>query len=534
MNRRIWGLTVASTVLILTFTFLLWPLGDRKYNISVDASDVQEKSDFLASIQSNNNTDRPNILFIVVDDLGIADLSIYNGGYPPTPNIDALGSSGIVFENAYVTAPICSPSRAAMLSGRYQQRFGFEHQIRERYLRNRLEYIAFRYFIDSYPWIPVWTPDVPTKQAIDDQGIPPSEILLPEILKASGYQTALIGKWNLGEKRFPCEFGFDYQYGFYSSHSLYANKGTPGIHDQEIRGDFTDKYIWNDGRKNGHGLFRNCEKVDESGYLTDVFTGEAINYISEHKNEPFFLYLAYNAPHTPLQAPLEYLERFASEPDPVRRTYYAMVANLDDNIGRLINHMNNLGLNDSTAIFFISDNGGAEYTFTTQNGNYLGGKMTNFEGGLRVPMLFSWKGHVNPSRFDSMVSSMDIFHTIVQIAGGELPDDRTYDGVNLFPFVTGEKSTNPHDYLFWQIGYNKAIRSDECKLCINSAAADTVLYNLCDDPFESTDIHQSQPELVKKLTEMHSSWSGGMRPPLWPPMIEYHFGDNGKDYFFIH
>jgi arylsulfatase A-like enzyme len=514
--------------------FLVWPLGDRRYDISIDKDGEIVKQKNLESEAIHEDTVRPNIIFIVVDDLGLADLSLYKGGYPNTPHIDALGSEGVVFENAYVTAPMCSPSRAAMLTGRYQQRFGFEHQIRERYLSNRLEYVAFRYFIDSYPWIPVWTPNVPTKKAMDNQGIPTSEILLPELLKASGYNTALIGKWNLGENKKPCDFGFDYQFGFYSSHSLYTEKNTPGIHDQPIDGDFTDKYIWKDGRENGHAIFRNCEEVNESGYLTDVFTEEAVKYISEFQNDPFFLYLAYSAPHTPLQAPLEYMQKFASEPDPVKRTYYAMIANLDNNIGKLMNHLDNLGLDEKTLIFFISDNGGAAYTLTTQNGSYLGGKMTNFEGGLRVPFIFSWKNRIKPMRYEPMVSSMDIFQTITQIVGVELPTDRTYDGVNLWPYITGENASNPHHYLFWQIGYNKAIRSEEWKLRINSDDADTVLYNLCNDPFESTDLYRSQPDLAKQLAGIHSSWSAELAPPLWPPMIEYHFENRGKDYYFIH
>ncbi|MDZ7607263.1 MAG: sulfatase-like hydrolase/transferase [Cyclobacteriaceae bacterium] len=212
-------------------------------------------------------------------------------------------------------------------------------------------------------------------------------------------------------------------------------------------GDFTDKYIWNDARDNGHGIFRNCEKVEESGYLTDVFTEEAVTYLSEYQDEPFFLYLSYSAPHTPLQAPLEYMEKFASEPDPVKRTYYAMIANLDDNIGKLMAHLDSLGLDENTMIFFISDNGGAEYTFTTLNGSYLGGKMTNFEGGIRVPFIFSWKNRIKPIRYDPMVSSMRYFAERltkkwwVWHSPGDcgLSDARKTFCLN----VTGKKASNP-------------------------------------------------------------------------------------------
>lgn len=492
------------------------------------------KRNYLNNMEKKEQAELPNILWIVVDDLGMSDLSLYGAGYPETPAIDRLGNSGVVFNNAYVTSPVCSPSRAAMLTGRYPQRFGFQYQLHERYLRNRMEYLGFSYLVDAYPWVPKWMEEVPNEEAILQQGMPPSEILLPELLKKQGYETALIGKWHLGADslRNPCDFGFDYQFGFYASHSLYVPENTPGIHDQKVEDDFTDAHIWSGQRLGPHAIYKNCQEIEVTEYLTDRFADEAISFIETRRNLPFFLYLAFNAPHTPLQAPMADMEKFQHIEDPIKRTYYAMIANLDNNIGRVLESLQGNKNLENNLIFFISDNGGAEYTFTTDNGNYKGGKITNLEGGLKVPFIMSWKNRIRPGIFNKMVSSMDIFQTIIELTNVQLPDDRQYDGVNLLPFITEEDDGDPHEFLFWQRGFSKAIRSNEWKLCINEEEQDTVLFNIVNDSFELKDLFAQNRKTGDDLARVHQDWSKELPAPLWPSMIYYMFEDGNKTYYF--
>jgi arylsulfatase A-like enzyme len=263
-----------------------------------------------------------------VDDLGMADVSLYGEGDMSTPNIDRLGQQGVVFENAYVTSPVCAPSRAALITGRYQQRFGFEFTMHERYLRNRLEYLGFRYFVDSDPWEAKWTNKVPDEDNIHNQGLPLSEITIANVLKRQGYQTGVIGKWHLGwsEEKRPSAFGFDEQYGFFMSHSLYAPEGTDGMIDQKNEGDWTDPYIWGGQRIGPCAIYRNYVEIEETGYLTDRITDESIDFVNTHKEEPFFLWASYNVPHTPLQAPKEYVYKFLHIEDPIKRIYRAMIS----------------------------------------------------------------------------------------------------------------------------------------------------------------------------------------------------------------
>ena len=521
-------------LLIIAGAYLFWPLDSENFQIQVDQEKLASKQTFLKQIKTPASDSLPNILLIIVDDLGMADLSLYGEGYPNTPHIDALGNEGVVFQNAYVTSPVCSPSRAAIFTGRYPQRFGFEYQMHDRYLRNRLEYFGFKLFVDSAPWIPKWMSEVPDKTAIDQQGIPPSEITLPDLMKARGYRTGLVGKWHLGsdQDRSPCNFSFDYQFGFYASHSLYAYEQTHGIHDQKVPGDFTDPHIWSGQRDGPYAIYQNCEEIRVEEYLTDRFTDEAIKFISETDQDPFFLTLSYNAPHTPLQAPQSDMDRFDHIEDPIKRTYYAMIANLDDNIGRLMDHLRINELDSSTAIFLISDNGGAEYTFTTENGKYKGGKITNFEGGIKVPFMMRWEGTISPSRYNPMVSSMDIFQTVTEMTDCSLPDDRVYDGKNLLPFVKGMTDAEPHDYLYWQRGFNKAVRNADWKLMINEEVNDTLLVKIGTDQFEEKKIKDAGVEVISMLANQHTNWSNNLQKPLWPSLIYYEFWDGNNRYYF--
>ncbi len=524
-----------SILVILLLIYLLWPLKSSEFAIEFNEEALIKKIEFLNEKPDHMNENRPNILLIMADDLGVADVSLYKEGTIETPNIEKLGSEGVVFENAYVTSPICSPSRSAIFTGRYAQRYGFHFQMHDRYLKNRLEYIGFKYFMNSYPWIAKWMPAVPDEEAIEKQGLPPTEISLAELLKKYGYKTGLVGKWHLGssENNNPCAFGFDEQYGFMASHSLYAPEDTPGIINQKIDGDWTDQFIWAGQRNGPHAIYRNCEVIEEDNYLTDQITEEAIKFMDQNNSEPFFLWASYNAPHTPLQAPDYYVNKHMDIEDPVRRLHVAMINSLDDAIGRLLEHIEESGLEENTLIFFLSDNGGAEYNLTTDNGPYFGGKTTDFEGGLKVPMIMKWKNHLEEGiRYKPMVSSLDIFATSVAVAEAKIMPENPIDGINLLPFLMDSTSNYPHDYLFWQRGFSKALRSNEWKLILNEESGDTLLYDLNKDPYEKNNLSATQRKVMQELLKAHNRWSSQNNHPLWPSMIYFFSNKNGKDFYF--
>ena len=522
-------------LLAASLTCLLWPMGSPQFAIGTDEQALAEKQKYLAAPLVPDTAQRPNILLITVDDLGMADCSLYEEGNIETPQIDRLGEQGVVMENAYVTAPVCSPSRAALITGRYQHRYGYEFTMQARYLKNRLEYLAFKYVIDSDPWIPKWMSRVPDREAIRNQGLPVSELTLAEVLKKHGYKTGIIGKWHLGwgEERLPSEFGFDEQYGFFTSHSLYIPEGTERYADQKIDGDWTDPHIWSGQRKGPHAIYRNNVEVEENGYLTDRITEESIGFMEDHSEEPFFLWISYNAPHTPLQAPQEYVDRYSHIEDPVKRMYRAMVASLDDNIGRLMEYLSEQGMDRNTLVFFISDNGGAEYTLTTDNGPYEGGKNTEFEGGLKVPMIVRWTGKLPAGdRFEPMVSAMDIFTTSLSAADAEYLPGRELDGKDLLPYLTDPAAGSPHAYLFWQRGISQVTRGDRWKLMINGYSGDTLLYDLQENKYENPDVSSSYYETIRELDQAHREWAKMRREPLWPSVIYFTAIKDGKRYYF--
>jgi len=510
--------------------YLLWPLKSDDFEINWDKDALKEKQKFLSSInRAGSNDSLPNVLLIIADDLGVNDISFFGHGKVSTPNIDGIGKSGIAFEQAYTASPLCSPSRASLLTGKYPQRFGFEFQMHDRYLTNRLEYFVFRYFISGGIWQAKSMEKVPRRKDIERQGIPPSQVTIAELVKARGYATALIGKWHVGwqSENMPLNLGFDQQYGFFDAHTLYAPIGTEGITDQRIEKDFTDKYNWKLGRKGWHGIFRNYQPIEESEHLTDAITRESISYIRENNSRPFFLTVAYNAPHTPLQAPDRYVEMFKDEPDPIKRVYYAMIKQLDDDIGKLLNELNAQGLLDNTLIIFLSDNGGATYTYTTDNGPLRGGKITDFEGGIRIPMFMSWPGKIQPgSRYDAPVITMDIFTTIAGATGIALPPDNDTDGSDLFRYINND-SLVPHEHLYWQRGASRAVRSGDWKAIWNEEFGDTLLYNLKTDPNEDSDQFSQNKDLARNLVRIHSDWSDRLPAPLWPPVMW--FGENIGD-----
>ena len=422
---------------------------------------------------------KPNILFIVGDDMGYADVGFHGCKDIPTPNLDALAASGARFTNGYVSGPYCSPTRAGLLTGRYQTRFGHE-----------------------------FNPG-------GGGGLPVTETTIANRLKSAGYATGAVGKWHLGaeEGMQPQKRGFDEFFGFLAGAHSYFDVS---------------------------GILRGTEPVKELDYTTDAFGREAEAFIEKHKGEAWFLYLAFNAVHTPMHATDDRLAKFPDIKDKQRQTYDAMMLAMDDAIGKVRKKLADTGLEKNTFVMFISDNGGPTMPGVTINGSrndpLRGSKRSTLEGGVRVPFVVSWSGHVKPGVYEQPAIQLDLHATALAAAGVETKPEWKLDGVNLLPFLSGEKSGAPHDALYWRFGQQTAIRMGDYKLVRYDGAADSVaterkgkgeggknsgklvgpvLYNLKDDLHETKDLSAEMPDKVKELQAKWDEWNKSNVPPLW-------------------
>lgn len=414
---------------------------------------------------------KPNIIVILSDDAGYIDFGCYGGEQIPTPNIDAISANGVQFSDAYVTASVCAPSRAGLITGRYQQRFGFEQN-------------------------PSGEPAPGFTRA--DMGIDPDQTTMASMLKDNGYRTLAVGKWHLGneEKHYPLNRGFDAFYGFLAGHRSYF--GYPGARSRE------------------EALMDNRQEVPEDSitYLTDMFTNRAIAFMEEKKEQPFFIYLAYNAVHTPMDAKKEDWNKFASIADTGRRTYAAMMSSLDQNVGRVLAALKKNGLEENTLIYFLNDNGGATTNFS-DNGPLRGMKGSDWEGGLRVAMMMQWPGHVPAGAvYGHPVSSLDIFATSLAAAGGDTAALKNKDGVNLLPYINGTVKDVPHQALYWRRGVAAAVREGNWKL-IRVETNPILLFDLKNDLSETKNVAEKNPAVVKHLLAKLSEWEKGLSAQHW-------------------
>ncbi|NNC95142.1 MAG: sulfatase-like hydrolase/transferase [Chitinophagales bacterium] len=532
MNKSIRYFALVTTILLLIYGF--WPLYSDEYQITFDQEKTKQKESFIENASSSNENP-PNIVLIVADDLGKTDISFYGNKNVNTKHIDGIAHSGISFDEAYVSSAVCSPSRAGLMTGRYQQRFGYEFQIHEIYPVNRLQLYGWKYFVKSRPWFVRLAESVPTKEDMFKQGLPPSEVTLAEVLKKIGYNTAIIGKWHLGTANYslPTNRGFDYHYGFYSSHSLYAPEGTKGIVNQKINEDWTDSYIWKGQRKGNCAIYMNHEEIEDTVYLTDRIADESIQFIEDNKNDPFFLYVPFSAPHTPLQVPEDIYRKYSNIKDPYERIYFAMIESLDDAIGKILGKLEKEGLTENTIVYFISDNGGATYTHTTNNGHLKGGKITNFEGGLKVPFFMKWPAKIPAaSVYKKPVISLDIFTTSIAQAGISNFDKLDLDGKDLMAIIA-DPSSSIHDALYWKAGFNRAIRSGNWKLIMDEKHDHTLLYNIKADESETNNLSGEYAQVVAELNEQHEKWQQSLKAAKWPPVIYFSYlDDDGTRYYY--
>jgi arylsulfatase A-like enzyme len=405
---------------------------------------------------------QPNILVILVDDAGYNDFGFMGCPDIPTPNIDRLSGMGTILMDAHVTASVCSPSRAGLMTGRYQQRFGHEC-------------------------------NVPP----DDTGMDPEEATMGDVLGAAGYRTICVGKWHLGNRTMyhPNNRGFDEFWGFLEGARSYF----PSTNE--------------DHPENFRAILHNRQQVDFEGYLTDVFTDKTIEYMDTTTDQPWFIYLSYNAVHTPMHAKEEHLAQFSGHP---RQNLAAMTWSLDENVGRIIEHLEKEDLMEDTLIFFLSDNGGAGmHNNQSRNDPLKGWKGNKYEGGHRVPFFVTWKGTVPPGKkYTGLSSALDILATSVAAAGMEKTTGKPLDGVDLIPFLNGEKTGAPHEMLFWRKDQMAAARHGSYKL-IRLEGYGHRLYDLSSDLGESIDLRESRPEQFSLMKDALIAWDREQVLPWW-------------------
>ncbi len=433
----------------------------------------------------NENTELPNVIIILADDLGYADVGFNGSKDIKTPHIDDIAKNGVVFSEGYVSYPVCGPSRAGLITGRYQDTFGFGKN-------------------------PLFAPKDP------NMGLPLSEQTIADMLKLSNYKTFAVGKWHLGahESLRPMKRGFDEFFGFLTGGHRYF----PYEWDLE---DETKVKSQNGAYRTK--LLRNEQRIEEKEYLTDALSRESVNFIERNANNPFFIYLAYNAPHGPLQATEKYLNRFLEIKSKNRRTYAAMVSAMDDGIGTIISKLKEKGIYDNTIVYFLSDNGG-RLKGDSDNGELRGKKGNLFEGGVRVPFVMQWPGQIKGGQtFDKPVSSLDIFATSKAITSPEITPKNKLHGVNLIPFLKGEKKHSPHSNLFWRNNFmqNKnelrteasAVRSEKFKFIKNKQV--DALYNLKKEISEQTNLKDQEKEMYDSLKNEYKRWSKTLMDPIF-------------------
>lgn len=435
-----------------------------------DPAAVETRNRLLSAIDQVTGTGNrpPNIVLILADDLGYADTGVYGSKSIPTPHIDGLADQGTRFTNAYVTAATCSPSRAGLMTGRYQQRFGFEFNTAGAAITHRLY-----------------------------RGLDPAVPTLADVLSRAGYVTGMFGKWHLGTRSHfhPLARGFNEFYGFLGgAHSYFPAKRDEPIYSTVMRGK---------------------HPLTEPEYLTDAIARETVAFVDRHHDVPFFVYVPFNAVHTPIEATKKYQDRFSEVQNARRRDYYAMTSALDDAVGAILGAIDQQGLTDNTLVIFLNDNGGPTYTGVQSNGPLKLGKLFLFEGGVRVPMIIRWPTVVPPgSVFDKTSSSLDIFATACAAAGVGVPATFGLDGTDLMPYLTGKIRGTPHPLLFWSNGPNVAVRSGNWKLV---KSYDHVwLFDLAQDVGEQDNLAGKHPDLVRQLEQELANWKSQMAKPAWP------------------
>ncbi len=422
----------------------------------------------LAADAAAGEPRKPNVIVFLSDDVGYGEYGFQGSKDVPTPHIDSIAKNGVRFTQGYVSGPYCSPTRAGLMTGRYQTRFGHEF-------------------------------NGGGAAGGKDFGLPVTEKTMADRMKALGYATACVGKWHLGggPPYIATARGFDEFYGTVANTPFF---NPPNFIDTRVSPEIRPI-------------------KDDNFYTTDAYAARAAEWVGKHKDKPFFLYLPFNAQHAPLQATKQYLDRFTHIQDEKRRTFAAMMSAMDDAVGKVLAAVRALGQEENTLVFFLSDNGGPTPQTSSQNGPLRGVKATTLEGGVRIPFSFQWKGKVPAGLvYYQPIIQLDILPTAVAAAGSKVDPAWKLDGVDLLPYLTGRAKGAPHPALYWRFGEQWAIRKGDWKLVASpSLGREPQLFNLKEDVGESKDLTKAHPEKVSELLSDWKAWNAEQKPPLWIP-----------------
>ncbi len=459
----------------------------------------------------------PNVLIILADDLGWNDVSIHGGRLVETPNIDSIAKDGVRFEQSYAASSICTVSRSGLLTGRDPRRIGVEFNPSTPGFARTLAARGA-----GGPRQGILRTNVDESRANQLAfGMPTEEVTIAEVLREQGYRTGIFGKWHLGseEGTRPQDQGFDEQFGMYGGAGLFAPADDAEIDRFPLTWSTIDMYLVENLT---YGAIHNGQPVETREYLTDLYANQAAKFIRENSDKPFFAYLSFTAPHTPVEAPKSVTARLAHIEDPLERTYAGMLLSMDEAIGRVLQAIDETGQRDNTLVIFSSDNGGADYLgIADVNAPLRGWKATYLEGGVRVPFFVRWPAQIEPGRVrrNAVVSQLDLLPTLARVAGAPLPKGVTLDGVDISRVLTGDAKPPRDRILAWRADHYHALRWRQWKLMVSDNPKGVWLFDIESDPRETRNLARARPEIVRQMKKMYEAHDSQMREALWPSLI---------------
>ena len=470
---------------------------------------------------------KPNIIVVLVDDLGFNQISSYGGGMSngnfKTPNIDNLAKDGVLCTNGYSSSPICSPSRASLLTGRFATRFGYEFTPTTSSMMKAISLFSKKNEVADGIYY-----DKREENIIDieQMGLPQSEKTIAEMLKPEGYHNIHIGKWHLGHSKdfLPRKHGFDESLRI-DQGSLFLPEDDKNVINAKLEFDPIDKVLW--GNLPYAVNFNEGPRMNPDGHLTDYLTNEAVKAIEKNKNRPFFLYLAYWAVHSPLQAKKEDYEKLSFIENHDERVLASMVMTVDRGVGKIRDVLKKNNIDDNTIIIFTSDNGAPGYIgLPDLNKPYRGWKLTHFEGGVHVPFMVSYPNKIpKGTTYSGRVSSLDILSTVASVAGVDMNrndlKEIEFDGTNVLPYLIGEKEGEPERVLFNKSGNYSFIIKEGWKLQVDLVQNKKWLYNLNEDPTEQINLIKSDLKKLNELEKILNKKLSEQVKPIWPSLLDW-------------